>query len=342
MIIENLRKLKTNLGLLVLGVLLAFFGCTVYHELSPAGAGRFPFSHDVHVTKLGQDCESCHPGCRESNDAGMPKLAACKTCHRGAEQYAKYIEPFVRDGRLSLSTVTNVPEDVIFSHKLHSGKGINCESCHRGITGSGAITAELKVSKDDCLSCHGKANLSSECQICHKVINREWAPPSHARGWERAHGYAVRESRDFPSEYRCKMCHLDSECQSCHQTQQPRDHTNFFRRRGHGIAAGMDRRRCLTCHKTDLCTSCHESNAPRTHTGSFGSPRSRHCLMCHFPLSGQSCFVCHKTDSSHRAQAAPIPNDGRHRGVGDEQCRSCHSPYMKHPDPGEQCRRCHI
>jgi len=335
------RRIVSHYGTLVVWLLLVFVGCTVVHELGRDHDRAPRFSHAAHGEALGLKCESCHSSFKESDDAGMPLLAVCEACHRGDAQYVMYLERFVQDGRAVWQRATDISEEVIFSHKRHHEAGIDCDSCHRGMARSEAVSARLKPTKDDCLRCHGKVGNSSDCSTCHSEIDRNFEPQSHTRNWRQYHGQMARSGRDTPYEYRCKMCHADSFCAACHQATPPRDHTNHFRRRGHGASAGIDRSRCQTCHRTDFCTRCHEHTAPMSHIGSWGSPRNRHCLRCHFPLSDQSCFVCHKTESSHRANVPPLPDDSLHRTAGTEQCRACHTADMPHPDPGEDCRRCH-
>ena len=336
-----LRKGPNTGGTLVVLLLLVFVGCTVIHELGRDGDSPPRFSHLKHGEALGLKCESCHSSFKDSDAAGMPTLAGCEVCHKDDGRYAEYMDAYVQDGRAVWRKAENYSEDVIFSHQRHYGAGVECAACHKGVARSDAISAESRPTKDDCLRCHGKAGLSSDCSLCHREIRRDFEPRSHRQNWALHHGQIARSGQDRPSVNRCKLCHADSFCAACHQVTPPRDHTNHFRRRWHGISAGMDRRRCETCHRTDFCTRCHEHTSPMSHSGAWASPRNGHCVRCHFPLPGQSCFVCHKTDSSHRAKAASLPDDPAHRATEAEQCRACHAADIPHPDPGEDCRRCH-
>ena len=56
----------------------------------------------------------------------------------------------------------------------------------------------------------------------------------------------------------CSLCHQPSECTDCHSVELPESHDNFFRRRGHGLIASMDRQSCATCHDSDSCDRCHQ------------------------------------------------------------------------------------
>jgi hypothetical protein len=124
-------------------------------------------------------------------------------------------------------------------------------------------------------------------------------------------------------------------------TMLPRDHTNQWRRFGHGISASLDRDRCEACHRPDSCTACHSTVEPASHTGNFGSPRNTHCLGCHEPLRNEGCVACHSGTPSH-ALAKPKPPD--HNAAMN--CRQCHipggvQPPMPHVDNGSNCNSCH-
>ena len=139
---------------------------------------------------------------------------------------------------------------------------------------------------------------------------------------------------------RCALCHTQSTCVTCHQDQPPQNHNNFFRNRGHGVAASMDRRNCATCHRSDFCNRCHSETKPLSHMPAWGSPVNLHCNGCHFPVAtpGQSCVVCHKGTPSHNF-AAPMP-PGHNPAMNCRQCHGVTQP-LPHSDPGIECILCH-
>ena len=65
-----------------------------------------------------------------------------------------------------------------------------------------------------------------------------------------------------PMENRCSLCHTESTCAACHQDTPPDNHNNFWRLRGHGVQARVDRDSCATCHRTDFCDRCHFETRP--------------------------------------------------------------------------------
>ena len=119
----------------------------------------------------------------------------------------------------------------------------------------------------------------------------------------------------------------------------PRNHTNYWRQRGHGLTAQLDRMSCATCHRTDACERCHQEVLPRSHRGMWGGGQNTHCLSCHFPVETQgNCVTCHKATPGHLG-AAPLPPN--HNPAMN--CRLCHGNGVRLPhfDPGTACTACH-
>ena len=142
-------------------------------------------------------------------------------------------------------------------------------------------------------------------------------PSSHQGRWLEFHGRSVGAGGGsaLRPEAECLICHDRKDCTGCHSIVPPRDHTNFWRTRSHGLMAAGNRERCQTCHRQDYCIRCHSETAPRTHTAGW---RARHCDGCHFSgvsVPGEGCGVCHRM-APHTS--APHP-------VGPTlDCRLCH------------------
>ncbi len=142
-------------------------------------------------------------------------------------------------------------------------------------------------------------------------------PQSHRANWIEYHGKTVdlNFSEAGQAGTACLACHGKNDCIACHNTLPPRDHTNFWRTRGHGFAAEGNRERCLTCHKQDYCVRCHNETAPRTHTADW---RTRHCTWCHFGSGiapADNCSVCHR-QAPHTSAPHPVN--------GAMNCSLCH------------------
>jgi hypothetical protein len=142
-------------------------------------------------------------------------------------------------------------------------------------------------------------------------------PDTHKGDWIRFHGSFVDLNRNEAGQQgtACYVCHDRNDCVECHSTRPPRDHTNIWRMRGHGLEAAGNRERCLRCHRQDYCVRCHNETAPRTHKGNW---RQRHCTWCHFGSGiapADNCIVCHRI----------APHTSAPHNVG----------------PGIDCSRCH-
>lgn len=142
-------------------------------------------------------------------------------------------------------------------------------------------------------------------------------PGSHKGNWLGYHGKAAGAEGNSPGKpgRACIVCHDRTDCIACHTVTAPRDHTNFWRTRGHGLMAGGNRERCLACHRQDYCIRCHSETAPRSHTASW---RKRHCTWCHFGSGNtpaDNCAVCHKQAAHTSAPHAVSPA---------LDCRACH------------------
>lgn len=328
--------------------LLGFLGfaasCSLVRAIFPAsGPPPRPFNHQAHLER-GLDCATCHEGGEKETRAGMPSVELCMTCHEDldkdpakpmAQKVAVFLGP---DGKPQWSSLTRQSSEIRFSHSVHAARKVACAACHEGIEKDTGLAGPLVQRMDSCVACHAKeASAKNDCSTCHAEIRRDRPPASHARMWDQAHGLCALQGAGASTANDCSLCHERDACANCHQTRPPRDHHAFFRLKGHGIAAGIDRTRCATCHASDSCDRCHQSTAPVTHTAGWDAPRNRHCTSCHVPLqSSGSCFVCHKSAPGH--DTAPVKPAWHTAAMN---CRSCHSASLKHPDNGDNCNSCH-
>jgi len=253
----------------------------------------------------------------------------------------KKVETLFVDGKFAAAHVTALSSEEIFSHARHVEAKIECATCHQGIETNQAIGPEARISMDACTACHVERGAANECATCHQEIRADREPATHEQNWKRMHGNVVRsESTELAD--RCSLCHSESTCATCHQEEPPGSHNNFWRIKGHGIAAGMDRAGCAVCHRNDSCEQCHSEVLPQSHSGQWGAPLDRHCFACHLPLQDNGCSACHKGTPSHLT-ATPMP-DWHSPGMN---CRQCHSSVfgagqpLPHVDNGMSCTSCH-
>lgn len=327
---------------LVLGAMVAALAGCVLFDGSKSVRRSYAFSHRVHVEQeLG--CTDCHLAAESSDEPGMPGVGACRLCH--AEQDAekppeRKVEALFDGKQFRVTAQGAVGAAIVFPHLRHVEAGLECSACHAAVA-TNEDTLELPpASMDNCTACHDTRHVPDDCATCHPTIQADVKPATHGGNWTRVHGGVCRAGSERTVD-RCDLCHKEQDCASCHLTTQPANHTNQWRRVGHGLTAQLDRDNCATCHKPDSCIQCHAETEPRSHTGNFGSPRNMHCLSCHEPLQGEGCSACHSGAPSH-ALAPPKPPG--HTPAMD--CRQCHvpggvQPPMPHVDDGSNCNRCH-
>jgi hypothetical protein len=326
---------------LALASALALGGCMI---LEAVGLRRAvdegpAFSHRIHVVDQGMDCGDCHMMVEEDDEPGMPVPMLCNLCHDGLDADKPFeltAAALFHDGVLPPSR-SKLEDEIIFSHLRHVAADLDCAACHGNIAEADRTPFDVGLSMDDCMACHATQGISNDCATCHSVIREDVMPANHGMAWMKVHGAIARAGTGATSE-QCSLCHSESTCTACHQLVPPEDHTQFWRRRGHGFVAGMDRSRCQTCHQPDYCNQCHAHTAPLSHTGSWGGTRSLHCLSCHLPVQQTGCFTCHRATPSHLL-ASPKPPD--HSAAMN--CRQCHglSAPLPHVDNGADCNVCH-
>ena len=189
---------------------------------------------------------------------------------------------------------------------------------------------------------HADFDADTLCIDCHDGIkNKTVTPKNHDAVWLKKHGDFSQIKYGYKNQNVCAQCHSEAQCTSCHQQEEPQNHTEFWKGRGHGVFVGLDRSACMSCHQSvDFCERCHKSTTPTSHTAALGATTNRHCTTCHFPLTsvgGQQCAVCHDGTPSHN-NTPVMPSDARH--VADADCRSCHT-NLTHVDNGDACTVCH-
>jgi hypothetical protein len=278
----------------------------------------------------------------EGRGATIPGPQVCRVCHQrfdAEKPPERRIEAFFDDdARYLRSRHHTVHEDIYFSHSNHSGpQGLDCKECHGDMARQKNLPPPVGT-KTNCMNCHAERNAPLGCENCHKETRKDTMPPNHDAAWVRSHGGVVR-ALTGGSQNRCELCHAqNSGCNACHHERQPDDHTFYFRNRGHGIAASIDRSRCATCHTSNSCDTCHQGTRPRSHNAGWAGPQQRHCVGCHLPLQGETCSTCHRSTPGH-ATAKPLP--ANHTPVMN--CRQCHGAGapLPHPDNGGACIACH-
>lgn len=246
-----------------------------------------------------------------------------------------------------------------FSHEIHvEQNGMDCETCHAGVSESTTGADDLLPTAETCAMCHddGKdpglvpritnynvkfnhaAHISQgfTCNQCHDGIS---------------HKATASPSNEYlPDMQKCMQCHEVPEeiegCYMCHSEDEnlrPASHTTLWEHSHGNFRASKDD--CMSCHSDNFCVTCHEgenlfneSHSPdfiMTHSLSFVS-REKDCATCHEGY--ESCRTCHMEVNRILPATHMVPHLlSRHRtmGVIADQCVVCHAE----DDP--ICAPCH-
>ena len=245
--------------------LLAVAGCRLFERHFGAGAALSRFPHDVHGESAGASCGDCH---REQAGAALPMLPAADVCWSCHDDDEEAVAAFFTDGEPRWIHAGRLPAEVRFDHARHAAAvESSCSACHAAVTDASAIYATSRLRMYRCVECHESSGDAAriECEACHREIRRNTVPASHGPGWIERHGPRWSVAPGTHTADRCDLCHTQGSCDDCHTTVRPSSHTEYFRGRGHGIIAGIDRERCYVCHKRDTCDRCHSRARPRSH-----------------------------------------------------------------------------
>jgi hypothetical protein len=159
----------SGIALLALGVV----GC----GWSPPPAPEQPiaFNHQVH-SENDIDCTRCHQGAETQDQAGLPAMAACATCHRREATDHPAVVAFMEQyssgqGEPMVWRKVNVmPTSAMihFKHRPHIRADVDCATCHGDVS---QMTVAQQVvntaSMGWCLDCHRVSGASIDCLTCH-------------------------------------------------------------------------------------------------------------------------------------------------------------------------------
>jgi len=335
------------------GILLTFF---ILHGELKVPESELIFSHRLHVSDLEVECLDCHVTISTSNqaaDKNIPTHEVCGDCHEDAIEgddcrmcHANPENPI---------PVTVPSRKIVFSHKEHLARDIDCDNCHKGVKGMDRLTSVNMPVMETCSSCHDERTAPMDCFLCH-INPEEIMRAAHPVGWRHSHKYEA--SRNDES---CRTCHPNTDyCQDCHEGDNLRQTSHDLNYKfTHTLDAKGKEKDCMVCHTNQsFCNDCHqrEEVMPTNHS-SASWPRHDHgreaardlesCAGCHDD-EDPTCLRCH-TDIDDIRGTDPSPHGPgfiSERGKGpwhDDPayfCYRCHRPGSQFREPGF-CRYCH-
>lgn len=166
------------LGVLAVGAVW-YYGSPRYTDVGYAPRQPVPYSHALHVGKLGLDCRYCHASVEISPVASIPPTQVCMNCHKLVLRESLKLAP-IRDSlaagtRMRWTRVHDLPDYAYFDHRVHLRAGVGCISCHGSIDKMEVVTQALPLSMSWCLNCH--RNPAPHLRPPDQVTNMDWIPP---------------------------------------------------------------------------------------------------------------------------------------------------------------------
>lgn len=238
--------MKRILGIILIVILISFCG-----SLIKKGASHLIYSHSKHVEEMGLECEFCHNNASSSNNAEdilIPEMSKCGECHDIKSNCEKcHSEPS------NVVKIGQIVENIVFSHKEHLKRGLECLSCHKGINKSKDVFTKHIPEMERCFECHDGKKVSKRCNLCHINLKESGLiPKNHDNFWRDSHGIIARVK-----ESECYECHSEGKCARCHEGRIETDvHPRGFKFQ-HGIKASADPKSCNVCHSIEFCKKCH-------------------------------------------------------------------------------------
>ncbi len=123
------------------------------------------FNHQTHGEEFEISCRFCHYYADRSTHAGVPSLFDCLGCHqlvKGTDEEKQFeirklehLQLFKQP--LKWAKINDLPDFVFFSHKSHTIKGYECETCHGEVASQAPPTLTGKIedlTMKWCLDCH--------------------------------------------------------------------------------------------------------------------------------------------------------------------------------------------
>ena len=205
----NLYPILSLVGALVAGVavigLIWYYFSPEYTDVGYQPEQPVPYSHEVHVGKLGLDCQYCHTNVDKASFANVPSTETCMNCHSQvrteSEQLTNVMESWKTGTPIEWVNVHMLPDYAHFNHSRHVNVGVGCESCH------GRVDQMEVVSQTEPLS-------MSWCLDCHRSPEESLRPPSEVTtmGWEPDSNQVQKNLRRIEAE----GIRPPTNCSSCH------------------------------------------------------------------------------------------------------------------------------
>ena len=145
-------------GPIYAGLLLWYGANPVTLNVGYAPVQPVPYSHALHVGKLGMDCRYCHNTVEKTGMAALPATETCMNCHTNilpkSDKLAPVRESYKSGMPVPWVKVHDLPEYAYFNHSAHVNAGVGCIECHGRIDQMERVETVKPLNMGWCLECH--------------------------------------------------------------------------------------------------------------------------------------------------------------------------------------------
>lgn len=193
-------------GGLVYAVLMATWGFSPKNSaIGYAPEQPVPYSHALHVGRLGMDCRYCHTSVETAAKANVPPTATCMNCHATVRATSEKLEPVRRSFEtgepIEWVKVHDLPDFVYFNHAGHIQSGVGCVSCHGRVDRMEVVQQDAPLNMGWCLECHRDPD--PNLRPTDAVTVMDWKPAGDAREL----GAQLRREHGIDPSTDCTTCH---------------------------------------------------------------------------------------------------------------------------------------
>ena len=347
------------------------------------------FNHKLHVEEQKMQCKTCHAGATTSEsvaDRLTPKGTKCDACHGTTHDDLNRVTPGddatgkcnfchlgYKEGDGNLVAKFDIPRpNMVFSHKKHAVRNINCQQCHGEVQELELATRDQLPRMRGCFGCHQQADVAARgeakaaCETCHVKGGAQeggrirtafpsgaMQPPrwlhnsQHTPDFVQRHKYVAANDSQF-----CANCHKEDFCTACHDGRvrprniHPNDYLNM-----HAVEGRLATQKCTSCHREQsFCLGCHQRvgvsmSGPTKDSGRFHPPKSEWSDPPRRP--GHHSFEANRNlnacVSCHIERDCVICHGGRGIGGGFNPhsgsfAGGCATQFKRNPRP---CYVCH-
>lgn len=196
--------------LLALVLLPAYFGALLAYAANPQTMNvgympeqPVPYSHALHVGKLGIDCRYCHNTIETSGFAALPPTETCMNCHKTifpeSLKLTEVRKSFETGLPIQWNKVHDLPDYVFFNHSAHVNAGVGCVSCHGQVNQMETVFQAHPMNMAWCLACH--RDPTPNIRPRNEVTNLDWVAPAGFDHKGLAKKYQIYTNTD------CITCH---------------------------------------------------------------------------------------------------------------------------------------